>query len=579
MGVSMNGILHLGEFQLGESANVDLGRLLRERLLIQASSGGGKSWLIRRLVEQAHGKVPIVLIDREGEFASLREKYDFVLAGKRGDTPVTIATAALLARTVLEVSANVICDLSDLVLEDQQAWVGNFLTAFVGAPEELWKDFLVILDEAHLFAPEEGKVPCKKAVANLTSLGRKRGYGAVLATHRLGKLDKDIAAELQNVFIGKTVLDIDRDRAARALDVSRVEKLNFFKAIRRLTPGIFYGYGNAIVEDEPRLLKVGAVSTTHREPGARIAAVAPPPTEAILHLLPRFKGLGEKAKREEQHRLEDAVEDASARTALETRCSAAEARAAELEAEVTTLKERCEEIARRENQHVAVIGRIAEIVQQGVQVIQQGTPPAVAALTEIVARKPMTPDDHAFIKQATGKDVTAKNDKAPLMRGELAILSVAVANQPNPCSLEYLALATGFALAGGFKNYIGNLKNRGYLTKAPSTPGYVATTLASRLFKVKPVTPSQLDILNLWVSNKLTGKEKNIVQVFYEANGEAIGLQRVANLVQMQLAGGFKNYIGNLKRQNLIVKGIGGYKISPYLHGVLIGGTRERKSA
>src|SRR5689334_16314253 len=30
---------------------------LDTRLLIQANSGGGKSWLIRRLLEQSHGKV------------------------------------------------------------------------------------------------------------------------------------------------------------------------------------------------------------------------------------------------------------------------------------------------------------------------------------------------------------------------------------------------------------------------------------------------------------------------------------------------------------------------------------------
>lgn len=578
MGVSMKEILHLGEFQLGESANVDLGRLLRERLLIQASSGGGKSWLIRRLVEQAHGKVPIVLIDREGEFASLREKFDFVLAGKRGDTPVTIATAALLARTVLEVSANIICDLSDLVLEDQQAWVGTFLTAFVGAPEELWKDFLVILDEAHLFAPEEGKVSCKKAVANLTSLGRKRGYGAVLATHRLGKLDKDIAAELQNVFIGKTVLDIDRDRAARALDISRVDKLNFFKSIRRLTPGIFYGYGNAIVADEPRTLKVGPVSTTHREPGARVAAIAPPPTDAILHLLPRFKGLGAQVKREEQHRLEDAVEDASARAALETRCKDAEARVVELEAEVTRLAAQCEEVTRVEDNLSAIVKHQTTTINDAIRVLQQ------QQVVERVLEPPRsTGIPTTKVAEASGtkppqqppKRVTPKNGDAPLLRGEMAILTVAVAHYPNPCSLEYLALATGFVLAGGFHNYIRNLKTRAYLAKADSTSGYVATPLAAALFRGKPVAPSQPEILNLWVANKLTGKEKNIVHVFYEANGEPISLQRVAKIVEMQMAGGFHNYVRNLKKQNLIVKGIGGYKISPYL----VGGIRDKRAS
>ena len=54
----------------------DLNLLLTTRLLIQANSGGGKSWLIRVLCEQAFGKVQVIVIDREGEkSASLVPSY------------------------------------------------------------------------------------------------------------------------------------------------------------------------------------------------------------------------------------------------------------------------------------------------------------------------------------------------------------------------------------------------------------------------------------------------------------------------------------------------------------------------
>lgn len=69
----------------GKNIGFDLDLLLATRLLIQAGSGGGKSWALRRLMEQAFGKVQIICIDPEGEFSTLREKYDFVLAGKGGE--------------------------------------------------------------------------------------------------------------------------------------------------------------------------------------------------------------------------------------------------------------------------------------------------------------------------------------------------------------------------------------------------------------------------------------------------------------------------------------------------------------
>jgi hypothetical protein len=95
----------------GRSVSLDLDTLLRTRLLIQANSGGGKSWAIRRLCEQAFRAVQIIVIDPEGEFASLREKYGFVLAGQGGETMADVRSAPLLAQRLLELRASAVCDL------------------------------------------------------------------------------------------------------------------------------------------------------------------------------------------------------------------------------------------------------------------------------------------------------------------------------------------------------------------------------------------------------------------------------------------------------------------------------------
>jgi hypothetical protein len=47
---------------LNQSVRIDLPTLLDTRLLVQANSGGGKSWLLRRLLEQSHGKVQQIVI-------------------------------------------------------------------------------------------------------------------------------------------------------------------------------------------------------------------------------------------------------------------------------------------------------------------------------------------------------------------------------------------------------------------------------------------------------------------------------------------------------------------------------------
>src|SRR6266849_8842621 len=101
----------MSKILINDTVGIDLSTLIDTRLLVQANSGGGKSWLLRRLLEQSHGKVQQIAIDMEGEFSTLREKYDYILAGKEGDTPADPKSAGLLARKLLELQASAIIDL------------------------------------------------------------------------------------------------------------------------------------------------------------------------------------------------------------------------------------------------------------------------------------------------------------------------------------------------------------------------------------------------------------------------------------------------------------------------------------
>ena len=81
----------------------------------------------------------------------------------------------------------------------------------------------MILDEAHIYCPERGSGDSEstEAVIGLMSQGRKRGYAGIIATQRLSKLNKDAAAEANNVIIGRTWLDADQARAATVLVIKR----------------------------------------------------------------------------------------------------------------------------------------------------------------------------------------------------------------------------------------------------------------------------------------------------------------------------------------------------------------------
>lgn len=140
----------LGSGERGAVA-IDVERLVAGRMLVEASSGAGKSWTVRRLLEQTHGAVQQLVLDPEGEFHTLRARFDFVLAGPGGDCPAEPRSAALLARKLLELGVSAIVDLSDANRTDQRRFVDAFLRALVHAPRSLWHPCLVVIDEADIF--------------------------------------------------------------------------------------------------------------------------------------------------------------------------------------------------------------------------------------------------------------------------------------------------------------------------------------------------------------------------------------------------------------------------------------------
>jgi len=111
----------------GHALAIDVARLIDTRLLVQSNSGGGKSWVIRRLLEQTAKHVQQIMLDTEGEFATLREKYDCVICAPHGaDAVANPQTAALLARRLRENRVSAIIDLYDLKMHERRRFVRLF---------------------------------------------------------------------------------------------------------------------------------------------------------------------------------------------------------------------------------------------------------------------------------------------------------------------------------------------------------------------------------------------------------------------------------------------------------------------
>lgn len=253
----------IGADRSGAPVRIDVEELLATRLLVQGNSGSGKSHLLRRLLEESAGIVQQVVIDPEGDFVSLAEPFGHVVVDGAAYDGTEIAK---LAARIRKHRASVVLALDGLELEAQMRCAAVFLNTLFDAPREEWYPALVVVDEAQMFAPaaagdvsDEVRRLSLSAMTNLMCRGRKRGLAGVIATQRLAKLAKNVAAEASNFLMGRTFLDIDMARAADLLGMERRQA----EAIRDLERGHFLGLGPAIAR-RPVGVRIADVKTRAR---------------------------------------------------------------------------------------------------------------------------------------------------------------------------------------------------------------------------------------------------------------------------------------------------------------------------
>ncbi len=259
------GSIGLGLDEHDRPFGIDLGDLLAGRLLIQGNSGAGKSWIMRKLLEESSGMVQQIILDPENEFRSLAEHCDYpvVQANK-----IDMSGGIVLAGRLRKERQSIVIDMSELERDRQMMFVASFLPALIEAPQEHWHSAIVAIDEAHLFAPLggqgfEGPMIRKRsvsAVVDLMSRGRKRGLSSVLATQRFARMNKSVVAEAHNFLIGINTLDLDIRRAAETIgwDANRA-----FDRLPLLKPGEFVAVGPAFVPDSPLSVRIGFVRSHH----------------------------------------------------------------------------------------------------------------------------------------------------------------------------------------------------------------------------------------------------------------------------------------------------------------------------
>lgn len=137
----------------------------------------------------------------------------YIFGGEHGDYPLRAADAVPLAEAFATSSDSAIFDTSQMTVSERTAFFTEFAEAIRRKNRGPLK---LIIDEAHLFMPQQGAkaggaVPAMlHAGNNLVSLGRSRGLRITLISQRPAKLHKDSLTQVQSLVAMRLMAPQDR---------------------------------------------------------------------------------------------------------------------------------------------------------------------------------------------------------------------------------------------------------------------------------------------------------------------------------------------------------------------------------
>lgn len=482
--------IDMGRTVSGEAAVLDLEELLATRLLVQGNSGSGKSHLLRRLLEQSSSWVQQAVIDPEGDFVTLADKFGQVVI----DAAACERELAVIGTRVRKHRISVVLNLEGLDVDRQMKAASVFLNALFEIERDHWYPMLVVVDEAQLFAPaasgdagEEARRVALGAMTNLMCRGRKRGLAGVIATQRLAKLAKNVAAEASNFLMGRTFLDIDMARAADLLGMEKRQAETF----RDLQRGQFVALGPALYR-RPVKLVIGDVETAARGGGPKLTPLPETAPENVEDLL--FQPASDEERSEIQRRPTPSAAPAEILEQLSRRQKQGEARE-EAEAEPEDAAEQRaalqEVLAGLMSEPEAAYQPIAQLYQDfqvRLRIARVSAPPP--DLSEF--RRLVT-----LARAGVGAGEIDENEWAQAeliaesvsedMRGIFLLIAEAAA-RGEPCpSEEEIARAYGTRSLGRARWLLTHLEERGFIVCASDLRGNRIVTLPDLGWQTSPV--------------------------------------------------------------------------------------------
>jgi hypothetical protein len=559
----------LGTTETDKQLSIDINKLIESRGVIQGTSGSGKSGLIRVICERVSKHIPFILLDREGEFATLREKVDLVLVGANGDVPTDVRSADLLARKLVELRVSAVIDLYDLKIPQQREYVRRFCEALISLPKDLYHPLLVVIDEAHLFVPERGQrgrdIVSTEAVLDLIAQGRKRGFSTLLATQRFSKVHNDALAELKNVFIGSTWLDADQKTAGEYLGLTGNDR----RQLRDVPKRTFHCFGPALSIHGVSKMYVDTAESKFPKPGETQTLRLPKASDAIGHILEQLDDLPEIAEQEKRDITSLTVENQELKKKLADRPTIPEPVTEYVDKEVPVMTP--ETIKAATDLTDAISQKVVTLVDDlnvHLADFEQVRAEIVAAVERVTGEKTVQQSIPAQPAPSPPNKPPAQIISRPAVRpateiraqdGELSPLQQTILNgiallhkigYHSPSIQQVCVVIGKGANAGPVRGAFNKLHDLGY---ASLDGNAVSLTDVGQVLAVMPSITSRADIHNLWYQ-RLQGNEQEFLRILISAYPHTLSYAELGKRIGKNInAGPIRGALNALSEKGLVV--------------------------
>jgi hypothetical protein len=202
----------MNKIPISPELELSLEDVLGKFIAILGIRGSGKTNTAAVLLEELlRYNVPLTIVDVDGEYWGLKEKYEILVVGKSEnvDIEIEVEHSEKIAEFSITRNLPVILDISGYLSEEAYYLLLTYFKRIWDLAGKYRKPYEIVLEEAHEFIPQGIKTNLKDVLVRIALRGRKRGLGAVVISQRSARVEKDVLTQAEILFLHKVIHPAD----------------------------------------------------------------------------------------------------------------------------------------------------------------------------------------------------------------------------------------------------------------------------------------------------------------------------------------------------------------------------------